>query len=137
MSARNEDERNKERGQRETHDNHMSWKAFAGSAASRAKDYIASREYKNTYDNFSSRVSDTISRNLASNANESGDESDGDPSTPTRTQTGLGNWARQKIAARKGSGDRGFVNPIGTQNIHIFPGWAVRRYDESGEEKNG
>jgi hypothetical protein len=80
----------------------LSWKALAGSAANRAKDYVVQKEYKNTYESVKAQLKG---------------EAQGHP-----------NWKCNSTSG--GPHGTGIV-----ERVHLFPGWAVRRY-RTGDENN-
>ena len=104
----------------------INWRQLTGHAASRAKDYVATKEYKNTYNRVSAKVSDKLQERLGQN--ESIGDSEG------TLQQGWSQRARQLIQSRKNTTDK--VH-IGVQKVDIFPGWAVRRFKNGDENKQG
>jgi hypothetical protein len=104
----------------------INWRQLTGHAASRAKDYVATKEYKNTYNRVSAKVSDKLQERLGQN--ESIGDSEG------TLQQGWSQRARQLIQSRRNTADK---VQIGVQKVDIFPGWAVRRFKNGDENKQG
>jgi hypothetical protein len=82
----------------------INWKALAGSAASRAKEYVVQKEYKNTYESVKAQL---------------------------RGEQDNAEYGR----SRDGGVSRGGTCAV--ERVHIFPGWAVRRYRLGDENNSG
>ena len=82
-----------------------SWK-LASSRLASFKDYVVQADYKGTYDSLTSRV------------------------RGTRDSGSRQTWEQWRQALGKQSGSSADMQQLGpgVEKVHLFPGWAVRRY---------
>lgn len=80
------------------------------------KDYVVQKDYKGTYDSLSSRV-----RGIR-------DDRDG--------QSGY-QWARQTLGKTHGSSVDARQIALSVEKIQLFPGWAVRKYQNRAGADDG